>query len=175
MQKIWMLILLGVVIVLVGVSAFLYGQNQGVSQNGAAKTEGESQNAPSDAPLPTDSLSQAPTQAVASPAVVIEAEAAYPAQDLSEIKARIIAPYLDYKADNQPGELISFKISQNPHPSKAEFPYLADGIFKNGGNEGFVIGKKDGHINWYIPECMNGCNFSESFKAKYPEIVKLAQ
>lgn len=176
MQKIWFLILVGVVIVLVGVTAFLYGQGQGLGQNGAATTENQNESAQNNNISPTNSaVSPIVTMSTNAPAVVIEAEGAFPPQDVMEIKARVIAPYLDYKAEVQPGDLVSFKISQNPHASKNEFPYLADAIFKNGGNEGFVIGKTNGHINWYIPECLNGCQFSEAFKAKYPEIVKLTE
>ncbi len=109
------------------------------------------------------------------PVVVIESEASIPAQDLSEIKARVINPYLDYQADAQPGSLVSFKISPNLLESKTAYPYMADAVFKNGGNEGFLISKNNAHIDWFIPACLNGCVFSDAFKAKYPEIVKLTQ
>lgn len=171
MHKIWIFILVGVVIVLVGISAFLYGQNINLSQNGAAKTENNQAIVPTgnleNNKAPVVSPTSAPT-----PVVVIESEGSIPAQDLSELKLRVINPYIDFKAESQPGELVSFKVSPNLLASKDTYPYMADAVFKNGGNEGFLIMKSAGHINWYLPECINGCNFSESFKAKYPEIVK---
>lgn len=175
MQRIWMFILIGIVIILVGVSAFLYGQNQGIGKNGAATTENTNSSLVASPTVPVVSPVITQGSEVNVPVVVIEAEGAFPPEDVTQIKSRVIQPYIDFKNDTQPGEVVSIQVSQNPHASKNEFPYLFDAIYKNGGNEGFVIGKTNGLINWYIPECLNGCQFSESFTAKYPEIVKLAQ
>lgn len=59
--------------------------------------------------------------------------------------------------------------------SKAEFPYLFNAIYESGGYSGFVIEKKNGQISWWFPECMNGCNLSQNFKTKYPEIAKIVE
>ena len=92
--------------------------------------------------------------------------------DKNDIQKKIIDPFLDYYADeNGEGYLVSLAISQNAQASKTTYPYLATAIFKNGGNSGFVIGKTDGNIQYWVPECMK-CTFSASFNAKYPEIVK---
>lgn len=172
MQKIWIFILIGIVIVLVGISAFLYGQNQGVERNGAATTENA--NIDSENVL-TENLSLSPTitKENEAPVVVFEAEGAFPSGVVSQIRSKVVEPFIDFKKDNQPGELVSVQVSLNPHPSKNEFPYLLNAIYKNGGNEGFVIRQTNGVIDWYIPECLNGCQFSEEFSTKYPEIVEL--
>ncbi len=167
MRRIWTFVLVAIIIVLVGVIAYLFGKSQEkeVIQTEAAITP--------DTQVIIPSL--AVTQSPGTPVVVIESEGNIPPADLSEIKARIVDPYLDYQADVQPGSLVSFKVSPNLLESKAEYPYMADAVFKNGGNEGFLISKNNGHIDWYVPACLNGCVFSENFKAKYPEIVKLTQ
>lgn len=169
-----MILLIGIIIALIGVSAYLYGQSKGLEKNSAVKTE-RKVDLRNQEPSAVPTIIASESELQEAPVVVIQAEGAYPPQDVLEIKERIIAPFLDYKKEVQPGQLVSFSISQNTQPSKDVYPYLADAIFKNGGNEGFVIGKTNGHINWYVPECMGGCQFSEEFSLTYPEIVKLTQ
>ncbi len=92
--------------------------------------------------------------------------------DKTDIQLKIVNPLLDYYADEYgEGYLVSLAISQNTQVSKAQYPYLATAIFKNGGNSGFVIGKTNGAIQFWVPDCMK-CTFSASFKASYPDIVK---
>lgn len=174
MKRIWTLILVVIIIALVGVSAYLFGKNQEktAAQTEAVVTPGAQVFAPS--PVTTQSALLTPA-AKSTAVVVVESEGSIPAQDLAEIKARVINPYLDFSAESQPGLLVSFKVSPNLLESKTTYPYMADAVFKNGGNEGFLISKNNGHIDYYLPGCINGCNFSDSFKAKYPEIVKLTQ
>ncbi len=173
MRKIWTGVLFLVIIALVGVSAYLFGQNQEKEkalQTEAVITPSTQVVIPSFAPT-----SAASPAAQNSPVVIIESQGSIPAADLSELKLRVVNPYLDYSQESQPGMLVSFKVSPNLLESKAAYPYMADAVFKNGGNEGFLISKNNGHIDWYLPACINGCNFSDSFKSKYPEIVVLTQ
>lgn len=174
MRRIWTVVLILVIIALVGVAAYLFGKNQDKEavQTETVITPGAQVFAPS--PAVTQSALLTPA-AGSTPVVVIESEGSIPPLDLAEIKTRVINPYLDFSATSQPGSLVSFKVSPNLLESKVTYPYMADAVFKNGGNEGFLISKNNGHIDWYLPACLNGCNFSESFKAKYPEIVTLTQ
>lgn len=166
-----MAFLIGIVVVLVGVSAFLYGQNKGLEKNGAATTKYSLDTSLNISPsVQPENFTPSPIQKDA--VVVIEAEGAYPVQDVNELRARVINPYLDYNNDTRPGEVVSLTISQNLQPSKNTYPYLANAVFSNGGHEGFLISKSSGHIDFWHPECMGECIFTESFVAKYPEIVK---
>ena len=132
---------------------------------------------PSDPPTPTISLtiqsSTTPTITIKETKAVVVFEGGVSSSgDKNELIKKIVEPYVDYYADQyEPGYLVSFTISENLHPSKTTSPYLGSGVFKNGGNEGFTIDKKDGVINWWAPSCMV-CEFSDSYKAKYPEVVK---
>lgn len=177
MRKIWTFILTLVIIVLVGVAAFLFGQSKGQNVDTAVKTEvnenqmGDQVSSPSATPI----ISSAPSPTSSSannPVVVFEAQGSISATDLSELKARVTNPYVDYHAEATPGTLVSLTVSPNLQPSKTTYPYQASAVYKNGGNEGFLISKNAGHIDWWRPECINGCVFSDAFKAKYPETVK---
>jgi len=103
--------------------------------------------------------------------VVFQAEGSIPNLDKSQLQARIINPILDYyeeTTDDSP--IVSLTIEPNTNANKTEYPYLGTIIFANGGNNGFVITKKEGAIAWWVPECMI-CVFSDAYKAKYPEVV----
>lgn len=175
MKKIWPILLVAIIVLLVGVAAYLYGQSSGLSQKEAEKTT-----------TVNTKISAAPTQAAIeqglTPAVsatgsagkvttIIEAEGSLPAQDVSELKARVINPYVDYHEEVGSQPLATLKVSQNPNQSKNVYQYMADAIFVGGANEGFLIQKTNGHIDWWLPECLNGCNLSAGFKIKYPEIA----
>lgn len=172
MRKFWMIVMIGVVIALVGVSAYVYGQNKGLEKNTAAKTENNASNSINLTSTPVFEKVE-PSQGLVKQAVlVIEAEGAYPAGDAEELRERVANPYLDYNTETRPGEVVSLTISQNLQASKASYPYQANAVFSNGGYEGFLISKSNGHIDFWHPECMGECVFSDSFKAKYPEITQ---
>ena len=130
-------------------------------------------------PIPTQS--DVKTSASATPAakktphtavVVFEPPLGGEFEDKSAIQLKVVNPFLDYYADEYgEGYLVSLAISQNMQASKAQYPYLATAIFKNGENSGFVISKNNGVIQYWAPDCMK-CTFSASFKATYPDIVK---
>lgn len=117
-------------------------------------------------PTPTSSKTKGPV-------VVFEAEGSLPAGDKSGIQARIIDPFIEYQTSEIKQPVVSITISPNTNASKTEFPYLFNAIYESGGYSGFVIEKKNGQISWWFPECMNGCNLSQNFKTKYPEIASI--
>lgn len=131
--------------------------------------------------MPTPTLSDTKTTPTTTPAgnkaphtavVVFEPPLGGEFEDKSAIQLKVVNPFLDYYADEYgEGYLVSLAISQNVQSSKSQYPYLATAIFKNGGNSGFVIGKNNGVIQYWAPDCMK-CTFSASFKATYPDIVK---
>jgi len=157
-------------IIALGTVGFLFYQNQ------------QLQNKVSALPSPTPYLADTPTATVPTPTVsaspsssavvVFESKASIPAVDLDQLQKRIINPFLDYhKEANGSDYVTSFTVSINTQASKTTYPYQAKGIFKVGAYNDFLIEKNAGGIVWWLPECLNGCNLSPEFKAKYPEIA----
>ncbi len=171
MGKIWAGVLVGILIILVGVCAYLLGQNQKL-KNSAAYTQ---------KPTKTENTLSSPTTSVAislpptaTPAanvtVLIDAELNLPSQDVSEIRLRNVAPFIDWSTETRPQDKIALiKVTQNGNDPK--YPYKFEYTYANGVNGGYLIQRTGGHIDWYYPECLNSCNFSASFKAKYPAII----
>ncbi len=165
--------LIGGMIVLFGAAAYLFGQNQKLSSNNTPVTISPTA-APSISGQDVNNFVPSPTQgATAQKAVIIiESQGSLPGDDAALLRSRIAEPYVLYHESlSVEQQVVSFKISVNTQQSKNEFPYLADAVLKNGGNEGFVISKKDGKIDWWFPECMIECQFTPQFSAKYPEII----
>lgn len=118
--------------------------------------------------IPT--VTSAPTS---KPVVVFQPGGSFDTQTKSQIQSRIVDPFIDYYSEtNMP--IVSITVEPNTKSDPVQFPYLFDAIFTNGGNTGFVITKTNDQINWFVPECMGACQFSNAFKAKYPEIVLLS-
>lgn len=134
-----------------------------------SKSEKNIYNSPTSTPSPT-------AQAAKSTIVVIESKANISATDLDQLQARVINPYLDYYNETMgEGYIATFTIAINTQQSKTSYPYTAKAIFTNAAYNDFLIAKSNGSIQWWLPECLNGCKLSETFKTKYPEISTKVQ
>lgn len=176
MKKTWTIILVVVVILLVGISAYLLGQTRGKADSESKKITTQTVVPSGSMPVVTETAVSSPSAVAKSPVVVLESEGSISALDASELRSRVINPFVDYYAEQNSGlTLTSVKVGPNLGASKETYPYVLDGIFSNGGNVGFLIQKTLGHIDWFVPDCMNGCNLLAEYKAKYPEIAKRTQ
>lgn len=94
------------------------------------------------------------------------------AQDMAAIRQRIIEPYIMYQRDLAGTQALqTLEIATNPNASAKEYPFIFTSLFEGGVEESFLISRQGDSVNWFVPECLNGCSFSESFRQKYPEII----
>lgn len=150
---------------------YLFLQNQKLSQ--LAVSTPTQFISPTSLPVQPSTQKVPPTLAAeAKPVVVFEAEGSFSPSDKNSIQKKIIDPFIDFYTPLQ--KIVSITISPNTNASKDMYPFLFSAIYASGGNTGFVISKTNGEVNWFIPECMNGCQFTDAFKSKYPEIVSLS-
>ena len=84
------------------------------------------------------------------------------------LEAKLINPMKDYYNETE-AELLTLSIAV---PQRVGEEYTVDGIFKDGVNFGMLFGKREQQYNFWKPECMGPCEFSETFKSKYPTIVQ---
>lgn len=173
-QKAFWILIVVLLLSAVGAAAYWYGQqtnNQAMDKTVLLASSSPSATTASPQGSSAPSTTPSPSAAVPKPVVVFESQGSISDSDLKQLNSRIVDPIIDYYKENPSQEIVSLTISPNDKPSKNEFPYLGSIVFKNGGNSGFVIAKKDGQINWWGPDCMV-CTFSAEYKAKYPEITK---
>lgn len=94
----------------------------------------------------------------------------------NELTEKVINPYVDYEKELQKMNLISIQIEKYTEEeiskqTYARYMYKIDVIMETG-HSGWLEREKGKNIDYWIPECMDECSFSESFKAKYPEVIK---
>lgn len=160
-------------------TGFLFMQNkqlmeQMASQNKPVVIETENSNdqppVDVDVIVSDDSAEPTPTPPPApQPPVVFTPGGAFNNTLRAELMAKIVNPFIDYYVNDPYVQIASIEIEENTQESKVTYPYLFTALSKNGGSQGFVIRLP---IDWWIPECMGSCPFTDSFKTKYPEIVK---
>jgi hypothetical protein len=163
-----LVIIIIILIVAAGVLGYFFIQNKPADKIGTTSVEVVA--TPSPLPLPSSS-----PPAISKAVVVFEAEGSFSQTEKDEIRSKIINPYIDYYAELPDQTLLTITIAKNLLASKETYPYSAKTIFKNGGNSGFLIMKQGTGVAWWVPECLDGCNLSASFKAKYPEIASKVQ
>lgn len=87
------------------------------------------------------------------------------------LEEKLVHPYTDYY--NEDGiNLIAMYITV---PQNIGEQYSVVAIFgseKQYGTHQFGFGAREQEYNYWEPECMDPCDFSEAFKAKYPQIVE---
>ena len=172
--NVWILLLGLITALALAGGAYFYGQNQGLKK---AIQDSVGVNVTSAPIVQTPVSSQVPT---ASPSankavVVYEAEGSFTLSEKTELQKKIINPFLDYYTTESDQVLLTLTISKNDKVSKDQYPYQAQAVFQGVGNMGFLIMKLGTGVDWWYPECMNGCNLSASYKAKYPEIASKVQ
>jgi len=174
--NIWLIVLAIVAVVGIAGAAYFYGQNQSlkdVSQLASSTLSTVNSPVPSQSTAPSQSASPSATKAT----VVFEAEGSFTPAEKTELQTKVINPFTDYYLE--PGsstqKLLTLTISKNNQASKDTYPYQAQAIFDGGGNMGFLVMKSGTGVDWWYPECLNGCNLSASYKAKYPEIASKVQ
>lgn len=177
MQKgsIWIVLISIVAAASLAGAAYLFGQNQTLKKSPASLTSPIT-------PAPTPVYYQADPQVSVSPlatpasgvVVVYEASGSFSQSEKDEINKKVVNPLLDYYREPNVStqKLISLTISHNTNAtSKVDYPYAGKGIFDGGANLGFLIMKVGAGIDWWYPECLNGCVLSAEYKAKYPEVA----
>lgn len=104
------------------------------------------------------------------PVVVYEPSGLFSPSDKEELNNKVIKPFFDYNNEKETN-FIAMVISKRT-AEKYEYSFLA--INKNGGYMSSVITKQNEKFDYWVPACMDVCEFSQAYKEKYPEVVKLA-
>lgn len=86
----------------------------------------------------------------------------------NELQKKLIDPYLDfYNEDGIYVVTMNIAAPEQGAISWSVFATNADGSYSD-----FLFGDKNQTIQrWWLPDCLGDCNFSNTFKGKYPEIV----
>lgn len=111
----------------------------------------------------SDSLSQS------LPVVTYDQPGSFTEADKEELNRKIIQPFFAYYNETEIN-YIAMVIYKKP---SATYEYSFTAIHKNGGTQGSVIFQKDSAFVYWTPTCMEPCEFTPAYRAKYPEVVQL--
>ena len=168
--SVWIVLLSVVAIGALAGAVYLYGQNQSLKSESSVVTP-----SPSVKSSPAPSAYATATPSTSKATVVFEAEGSFTQTEKDELKKKVIDPLLDYYIMESDQVLLTLTISKNDKASKDQYPYQGRAVFQGGGNMGFLIMKLGTGVDWWYPECLNGCTLSASYKLKYPEIASKVQ
>lgn len=93
-----------------------------------------------------------------------------------ELENKIINPYADYMKENENRELITITVRKyseeeiSKMASYARYMYNIEVITADG-YAGWLAREAGKPIEYWIPDCMGECVFSQSYEKKYPEVV----
>jgi hypothetical protein len=132
---------------------------------------------PTAAPPPTDAPTADPAPAAdAAPVVVFIPPGLFSDADREEIMRKVVDPFVHYYrdlvADGHP-KLVSIAIES--YTGDPAWRYGADAIFEGEVYISWLLPVTGGVLDWWIPECMNVCEVSDSFRAAYPEIMAIIE
>lgn len=104
-------------------------------------------------------------------AVVFQPEEFYSTGTKKELNEKLVNPLSDYSKED--GKSVSALIISSTDKQKGPWDVFV--IYQDGTNRNFFYGNAKQKVQtWWIPDCLTKCEFSEEFKNKYPEVVKLA-
>ncbi len=104
------------------------------------------------------------------PVIIFTPGGLFTENEKAELTKKVTDPFFDfYNADSI--EYIAMTIEKyQPLPAHG-YKYNINAININSGYLGFLFGQST-PLEWWLPECMGGCNFTQEFQTKYPEIVE---
>lgn len=149
-----------VLIALVGVAYYYYSSKS--QSNNPAKTP--------ETTLNTEPVSVPSFEDI--PEVKYEPQGTFSQTDIQQLNGKYVFPINEYYKDKPTEKIKSITFKQNDNDmSSTEYPFIVSISFASGAKSETLITKTFETIDWWYPECLNGCIYSESFKSKYPEIV----
>lgn len=168
----FMVLITLIAIVAVGTAAYMYGQNQSLKSKFSPVVPTSYSTS-----LPQAYQYTSPSPEPSKVLVIFDVQSAFTQAEKDEITKKIVNPFLDYykEPDSSTQNLLTLTIARNTQASKDTYPFAGKAIFDGGGNMGFLIMKVGSGVDWWYPECLNGCKLSVSFKTKYPEIAVKVQ
>ncbi len=112
------------------------------------------------------------TSSIDLPVIVFEAAGSIPDEEKQIIRERVLNPFIDYYLESYGDDrkLLSITVKPN-YNSVLGYPYSFSYVYSDGVHGGTSISKVNGQIDYWEPDCM-GCQFSASYRAKYPEVVE---
>ncbi len=87
-----------------------------------------------------------------------------------QLQERLIDPFIDFYNDGENLYIAIIIEKLQGADDEDDFKYDIQTLDRYGHYGGFLYGEGD-EPEWWLPDCLDGCEFTEEFEDKYPEIV----
>lgn len=92
-------------------------------------------------------------------------------QEKARLRKMLIEPFIAYRGESG----VEYAAIVITVPPKVGGAYMVTATDMTGDTEEFSFGAREKDFGYWVPACGGGCSFSESFRAKYPDIVNPAK
>jgi hypothetical protein len=106
---------------------------------------------------------------ISSPEIITLNEDALLDQDREYLETHLIEPFTLYYENPAITNLLSLTITV---PDAFREPYKIEANFSGGEEAGLLFGSFGEVTEYWMPECMDTCPYSEEFKAAYPSLLR---
>ena len=113
------------------------------------------------------------TMEVALPVVVFTPAGIFTEEEKEALNMKLVMPFSDFN-NEQGTTFLTMNITKYAPTPDHGYKYEVDNIGAAGIHNAFLFGMSD-PLEWWIPECLDGCEFSETFSNNYPEIIELSK
>lgn len=127
--------------------------------------------------IPSESVCELGTDSDISLPVVRFIPGTFSDNEKQELMEMVVNPFIDFENDSYAqNRIISIAVEKYGDSELAEmqnpkYMYNINAIYEEGYG-GWLERKVGEPIDWWVPDCLDECQFSEEFSAKYPEIIE---
>ena len=107
------------------------------------------------------------------PVVVFTPDGIFTEEEKKELNDKVINPLVDYTPDVYVSIDVEIYSQDKFVNGDSDNKYIITTIGKpgKGGTGGFIYGSKSKGIDYWTPDCLDKCEFTDDYKTKYPEVV----
>ncbi len=109
------------------------------------------------------------THLLRKPLVIFKPANSFSSSEKEVLVERLINPYFDFNNEEEMNFLVMV-VSKNTPPVSGYY-YTINTQTASGATAEFLYSASNTNQDWWLPECSQACSFTDSFKAKYPNIV----
>jgi len=88
-----------------------------------------------------------------------------------QLQEKLLDPFFDFYHEDEELYTALIIVKLSSADDEGDFRFDIQTLDKNGNYGGFLYGEGK-KLEWWLPDCLDGCEFSKEFEEKYPEIIE---
>jgi len=88
-----------------------------------------------------------------------------------QLQEKLLDPFFDFYHEDEELYIALIIVKLSSADDEGDFRFDIQTLDKNGNYGGFLYGEGK-KLEWWLPDCLDGCEFSKEFEEKYPEIIE---